>query len=178
MTKLSKTLSYLLVFVMLGVSISACAAPTKAPTVVPTEAPTAAPTEEATPEVTEPPVVHTERKGGWLDEIVYTVADPSAVLTQIKAGDVDIYAEGLPPAFAQEVFDSGLSYSTSQGTYFDILFNPATFSDGRFNPFSNQKSAKPSTGWWTGTISFRKYSMEAVRQNSSPSLLNGRITLI
>ncbi len=139
MTKLSKTLSYLLVFVMLGVSISACAAPTKAPTVVPTEAPTAAPTEEATPEVTEPPVVHTERKGGWLDEIVYTVADPSAVLTQIKAGDVDIYAEGLPPAFAQEVFDSGLSYSTSQGTYFDILFNPATFSDGRFNPFSNQK---------------------------------------
>jgi len=30
MTKLSKTLSYLLVFVMLGVSISACAAPESA----------------------------------------------------------------------------------------------------------------------------------------------------
>lgn len=37
------------------------------------------------------------------------------------------------------MFDSGLKYSTSQGTYYDILFNPATFTDGRFNPFGNPK---------------------------------------
>ncbi len=135
MTKIGKFLSYLLVFVMLGVAVTACAAPTETPT----EAPTAAPTEAPTAAPTEAPTPAGPRMGGWLDEIIYTVADPAAVLTQIQAGDVDIYAEGLEPAFAQEVFDSGLSYSTSQGTYYDILFNPATFTDGRFNPFGNSK---------------------------------------
>ena len=84
--------------------------PTDAP-VVETEAPVDTPAE---PEVDEPveepeeePVVRTERRGGWLDEIVYTVADPAAVLPQIQAGDIDIYAEGLAPEFAQEVRDSG-----------------------------------------------------------------------
>ena len=114
-------------------------APTEAPTAAPTEAPTAAPTEAPTPEPTEPPVVQTERKGGWLDEIVVTVADPAAVVTQILAGDVDIYAEGLPPAMAGEVKESGLKYAQNQGTYYDILFNPAAFTDGRFNPFGNKK---------------------------------------
>ena len=52
MTKFTKFLSYLLVFVMLGVAIAACA-PTPA-TEAPTEAPvvTEAPTEVATPEET------------------------------------------------------------------------------------------------------------------------------
>jgi hypothetical protein len=118
-----------------GPKATPTAAPTEAPTAAPTEAPTAAPTEAPT----EVPTPAGPRMGGWLDEIVYTVADPAAVLTQIKAGDVDIYAEGLAPSFAQEVKDSGLKYSTSQGTYYDILFNPAKFTDGRFNPFGNRK---------------------------------------
>ncbi|NLW73114.1 MAG: ABC transporter substrate-binding protein [Chloroflexi bacterium] len=105
---------------------------TEAPTEAPAEAPTAEPTPEPTPE-------KTTRVGGWLDEIVYTVADPAAVLTQIQAGDVDIYAEGLGPAQLEAIKESGLGYSSSQGTYYDILFNPATFKDGRFNPFTNRK---------------------------------------
>ncbi len=54
MTKFTKFLSYLLVFVMLGVAIAACA-PEPAATEVPpepTEAATEAPTEVATPEET------------------------------------------------------------------------------------------------------------------------------
>ncbi|HOZ38696.1 MAG TPA: ABC transporter substrate-binding protein [Anaerolineaceae bacterium] len=156
MRKLFVVLSLVIVTSLL---LAACGTPTEAPVVTeppvvevpteaPTEEPTEAPTEAPTPEPTEEPVVRTERKGGWLDEIIYTVADPAAVLTQIQAGDVDIYAEGLAPAFAQEVRDSGLKYSTSQGTYYGILFNPATFNDGRFNPFSNRK-IREAFNWLT-----------------------------
>ena len=156
MRKLFVVLSLVIVTSLL---LAACGTPTEAPVVTeppvvevpteaPTEEPTEAPTEAPTPEPTEEPVVRTERKGGWLDEIVYTVADPAAVLTQIQAGDVDIYAEGLAPAFAQEVRDSGLKYSTSQGTYYGILFNPATYNDGRFNPFSNRK-IREAFNWLT-----------------------------
>ena len=60
MTKFTKTLSLLIVFIMLGVAVAACSpttpateAPTEAPTQAPTEAPTEAPTAEPTPEVTE-----------------------------------------------------------------------------------------------------------------------------
>ena len=101
MRKLFVVLSLVIVTSLL---LAACGTPTEAPVVTeppvvevpteaPTEEPTEAPTEAPTPEPTEEPVVRTERKGGWLDEIIYTVADPAAVLTQIQAGDVDIYAE-------------------------------------------------------------------------------------
>lgn len=151
MSKYRKSISWLILSIMLLSALAACAKsapaqptaeePAKPEVVEPTKAPepTEAPAEEPTAEPTEPPVVKTERKGGWLDEIIVTVADPAAVLTQIKAGDVDIYAEGLPPSMAGEVKDSGLKFSQNQGTYYDILFNPAKFSDGRFNPFSNRK---------------------------------------
>jgi len=144
--KLFVFLSLILVASMLLAACGQIAQPTVEAPVEATEvAPDEEPTEEAATEVvpteepTEPPVARTDRKGGWLDEVVFTVADPAAVVTQIKAGDIDIYAEGLSPAFATEVFESGLAYAQNQGTYYDILFNPAVMNDGSFNPFGNKK---------------------------------------
>ena len=106
---------------------------TEAPTVAPTEAPTEAPT--ATP--TEAP--RTTRKGGWLDEIVFTVVDAASAVTQLKAGAIDIYANGLSSADLPSIKEAGLEYATANGLYYDLLFNPAEFKNGELNPFSNRK---------------------------------------
>ncbi|HWQ84887.1 MAG TPA: ABC transporter substrate-binding protein [Anaerolineales bacterium] len=103
---------------------------------VATEAPTEAPTEEPTPE----PVVST-RKGGWLDEIVISVVEGDSAVTQLQAGAIDIYANGLSSNDLPAIEEAGLAYSTASGLYYDLLFNPVgpEFTDGRFNPFSNRK---------------------------------------
>jgi hypothetical protein len=141
----------LMVFSMVIVAsmlLAACGTPTAAPTAEPpvvTEAPTAAPTEAPTAaptEVpTEAPVATTERKGGWLDEIVFSAIDSTSAITQIKAGAIDIYADGLASNSLQELKDSGLPYAQASGLYYDFLFNPAgpEFADGRLNPFSSRK---------------------------------------
>ena len=148
-----KSLSY--VFALLIVAsmvLAACqpaqTTPTEAPPVVePTaaEQPTAVvpPTEVPTPEP-----VRTTRKGGWLDEIVFSVVAADSALTQITAGAIDIYANGLSSKDLPAIKDAGVSYSTSSGLYYDILFNPAgpEFTDGRFNPFSNRK-IREATNW-------------------------------
>lgn len=115
------------------------AAPTTAPTeAAPTEAaPTEAPTEAAPA---------TTRKGGWLDEIVFSVISADSAITQLEAGTIDIYANGLSSKDLPALEDSGLSYSTASGLYYDILYNPAEFADGRLNPFSNRK-IREATNW-------------------------------
>ncbi len=106
-----------------------------------TEAPaTEAPaTEEPTPEPTPEP---TNRVGGWLDSITMVVASTDSVITQLEAGEIDIYASTLGRAedfkAAQE---AGLKTAASFGGYYELTFNPAgpEFADGRLNPFANPK---------------------------------------
>ncbi|PKO15906.1 MAG: ABC transporter substrate-binding protein [Chloroflexi bacterium HGW-Chloroflexi-10] len=133
--------------------LSACqpaAVPTEAPVEQPVEPTAEQPTAEMPAEATEvaapteeptPEVVQTTRKGGWLDEIVFSVVSADSVVTQLEAGAIDIYANGLSSKDLPAIKDSGLSYSTASGLYYDLLFNPAgpEFVDGRFNPFSNRK---------------------------------------
>ncbi len=127
--------------------LTACGPKTEAPateapaTEAPaTEAPaTEAPTEEPTPVPTPPP---TNRVGGWLDSITMTVATTDSVITQLEAGDIDIYASTLGRAedfkAAQE---AGLKTAASFGGYYELTFNPAgpEFTDGRLNPFADAK---------------------------------------
>ena len=151
MRKLFMTLSCL---VVLSLLLAACApqAPTATEAAVgptqaePTEEPTAEPTEEPTeaPAPTEPP---TTRRGGWLDEIVFSVVSSDSAVTQIEAGAIDIYAGGLASAEFPTITAAGLNYSTANGLYYDQLYNPAVCTDtAQFNPFSNRK-IREATNW-------------------------------
>ena len=145
--KKNKFMLFMGLIIVASMVLAACQ-PVAAPTEVvveptaetPVEAPTAAPTEVVapTPEPT-PEVVRTTRKGGWLDEIVFSVVDSASVITQLQAGAIDIYADSLSSKDLTAIKDSGLSYSTASGLYYDMMFNPAVFSDGRLNPFNNRK---------------------------------------
>jgi len=120
--------------------LSACAPTpqaTEAPTTAPTTAPTVAPTVAPTAVPTEPP---TTRHGGWLDEIDYSIVDAASAITQIGAGAIDIFSYGLAADKLAEIKAANLCYTQSYGTYYDMLFNPAVFTDAtKLNPFSNRK---------------------------------------
>jgi len=101
-----------------------------------TEAPTAVPTE--------PP---TTRHGGWLDEIDYSVVDAQSAITQIGAGAIDLFSYGLASDKLAEIKDADLCFSSSYGLYYDMMFNPAVFTDAtKLNPFSNRK-IREATNW-------------------------------
>ncbi len=141
---LRKRLFFVFALVLIAsMVLAACGPQTEAPaTEAPaTEAPaTEAPaTEEPTPEPTPEP---TNRVGGWLDSITMVVASTDSVITQLEAGEIDIYASTLGRAedfkAAQE---AGLKTAASFGGYYELTFNPAgpEFADGRLNPFANPK---------------------------------------
>ena len=122
--------------------------PTEAPPVVePTAVPATAVPEVPT-EVPTPEVVQTTRKGGWLDEIVFSVVSAESALTQLEAGAIDIYANGLSSSDLVAMNDAGLPYETASGLYYDMLYNPVgpEFTDGRLNPFSSRK-VREATNW-------------------------------
>jgi peptide/nickel transport system substrate-binding protein len=135
-----KSLLYVLgTLLVAALVLSACApAATPAAPAPVTEAPTA--------EVEEPVVPPSTRKGGWLDEIVYSVIDADSAITQLSAGAIDIYANGLSSADLPAIQEAGVAYSTNNGLYYDILYNPAVFADGRLNPFNNRK-IREATNW-------------------------------
>jgi len=147
--KKNKLMSFLGLVIVASMVLAACQ-PTPAPTTpvvtqptdVPpaVEEPTAAPTEEEVVEPT-PEVVQTTRKGGWLDEIVFSAVDTASVLTQLEAGAIDIYADSLSSRDLEAIRESGVDYSTASGLYYDMLFNPVgpEFVDGRLNPFNSRK---------------------------------------
>lgn len=138
----NRLMSVLGLLMIVSMLLAACGGGTVAtePPVVVTEAPTEvvvteAPTEPPVP--TEPP---TTRKGGWLDEIDYSIVDAQSVITQIGAGAVDLFSYGLASDKLAEIKAANLCYTQSYGTYYDFMFNPAVFTDTtKLNPFSNRK---------------------------------------
>ena len=148
MRKFSITLSLL---VTVSLLLAACAPQTPAvtePAVGPTvEEPTATEPPTATEEPSTPTPEPTTRHGGWLDEIVFSVVSSDSAVTQLKAGTIDIYAGGLASAEFPTITDAGLSYSTSNGLYYDELYNPGVCTDTtQLNPFSNPK-IREATNW-------------------------------
>ncbi len=103
------------------------------------ETPVATPV--ATEEPTPPPVT---RNGAWVDRIVFTGIDQAeAAVTQLQAGEIDIYAYGVTDAdvFATVKADPNLAYTTAFGSYTEMTLNQAgpEFQDGRLNPFYSAK---------------------------------------
>ena len=123
--------------VIASMVLAACGAPAATTEAAPATEAAAPATEAAT---AEPTPVPTTRHGGWLDEIAYSSVTADSAVTQITAGAIDIYTRGLASDRVQEIKDAGVCYAQSYGGYYDILFNPAVFTDtAKLNPFSNQK---------------------------------------
>jgi peptide/nickel transport system substrate-binding protein len=126
--------------IVLGMILAACA-PQQA-TEVATEAPVVVTEEPAATEVAtaEPAAPQTERRGGWLDEIVVTAVDSDSAVSQIEAGAIDFYSFNLASGVYPAIRDAGLSSTQSLGGYYGISLNPAVLDDtSRLNPFSNRK---------------------------------------
>ncbi|HNB40296.1 MAG TPA: ABC transporter substrate-binding protein [Anaerolineales bacterium] len=124
--------------VIASMVLAACGAPAATTEEAAPATEAAAPATEAA--TAEPTPVPTTRHGGWLDEIAYSSVTADSAVTQITAGAIDIYTRGLASDRVQEIKDAGVCYAQSYGGYYDILFNPAVFTDtAKLNPFSNQK---------------------------------------
>ncbi|HTX92651.1 MAG TPA: ABC transporter substrate-binding protein [Anaerolineales bacterium] len=78
-------------------------------------------------------------KGGYLDQIVFSVVSSDSAVTQLKAGAIDVYADGLAAADLPSIQQAGLKYAAYNGLYYDIMLNPAKFNNGVLNPFSDRK---------------------------------------
>lgn len=86
-------------------------------------------------------------KGGYLDEIDFSVVDSDSALTQLQAGAIDIYAEGLASADLPAIKDAGFKYKDANGLYYDIMYNPAVLADTtKINPFSDRR-IREATNW-------------------------------
>jgi len=104
-------------------------------------------TQVATQIVEVTPTAPPARHGGWLDQIVYSVVSSDSAITQLNAGAIDVYGYPLGSASFPTIQKSGLSYATTLGTYYDIMYNPATFKDANtLNPFADRK-IREATNW-------------------------------
>ncbi len=147
-------LSLVVFLLVVGAVLAACAQPTEVvrevTVVVPGESEVVEVTKEVVVEVTQEVVVTQEvivvptpepidRNGTWVDTVV-VVEEPNADagVTRLQAGDIDVYAFTIsnPATFQNIVNSPDLSYSVSYGSYNELTFNPAAFSNGKLNPFS------------------------------------------
>lgn len=138
---IKKLSAFFSVLVILGLILAACA-PAATEEAMTTEEPSAteeaAATEEAPAATEEAPM--TERHGGWLDEIDFSVVSSDSAVSQLQAGAIDFYSFNLSSNTLQDIKDAGLNYTQSYGGNYGISLNPAVFDDTtRLNPFSNRK---------------------------------------
>ena len=137
----NRLLALLSGLMILSVVLSACA-----PAAATTEAvePTTAgeePTEAVEPTVE--PTPRTTRVGGWLDEIGMKVVGADSAITQIAAGDIDIYTSNLStPQDVQASDAANLERSFQYGLYYELTINPSPFTSGEFNPMTDVRIRK------------------------------------
>ncbi len=86
-------------------------------------------------------------QGGWLDEIDISTTSSDSAISQIQAGEIDLFAGGLPPASLPSIQSAGLNSSTQMGITYSLLFNPTVFNDSsQLNPFSDRKIREAMNG--------------------------------
>lgn len=82
----------------------------------------------------------TARKGAWVDEVVIVQeADPSAAITRLENGDIQLYADGIanPQLFRRVQGSKSLGYEQAFGSFVEYTFNPVgpILPNGTLNPF-------------------------------------------
>ncbi|MCG5530926.1 ABC transporter substrate-binding protein [Halorhodospira halochloris] len=90
-----------------------------------------------------------ERRGGLVDEIVFTVeSDPGRIAAQIERGSHHLYAQGIASStiFRQIQTSPNVEYYLSHGNTADLALNPAEFDDGSLNPF-NDRAIREAMNW-------------------------------
>jgi peptide/nickel transport system substrate-binding protein len=96
-----------------------------------------------TPEVEEPEAEVVDRRGGWLDTIVFVrEPDDNQAVARLLAGDIDMYPSGLSSATASQAAAEadGIEIAVQYGLYYEIFFNVANCTDeSALNPFTNAK---------------------------------------
>src|SRR5215208_2101109 len=134
-----KNLYYVLSLLMvLSMVLAACAPQAATATEAPaaqTEEPAATEAPTEAPVATEPP---TTRTGAWVDQVVFTKQDTAeAAVSQLESGDIDVYAYTVAEAPVYETVKSSPNLDATQiiGSNNSLMFNPATFANGNFNPF-------------------------------------------
>lgn len=132
---MKKFMLFVSLVILASMLLASCAPQTTVATTPPPVAETAAPV------ATEVPTVPAStRHGGWADEILASVVSSDQSVTQIKAGAIDLYAAGNSSADLPAIKEAGLAYTTQNGLYYDILYNPAICTDTTvLNPFSDRK---------------------------------------
>src|SRR5215510_1439347 len=136
--KLYSVLS-LLIFVSMVLAACAPAVTATQPPAATTQEPAATEPPTEAPAVTEAPTeAPTTRTGSWVDEVVFTKQDSAeAAVSQLEAGDIDIYAYTVAEAPVYETVKADANLASSQivGSNNSFMFNPAPFASGKFNPF-------------------------------------------
>jgi peptide/nickel transport system substrate-binding protein len=139
--KLNKLYTVLSLLVVLSVVLAACAPQAATATEAPvpqTQEPTEAAATEAPTEAAVPTEAPTTRTGAWVDQVIFTKQDTAeAAVSQLEAGDIDIYAYTVAEAPVYETIKASPDLDATQiiGSNNSLMFNPATFTNGKFNPF-------------------------------------------
>jgi len=154
--KTRKWLIVISLITVLSMVLAACAQPTAAPsepeTIIETvEVPVETTVEVEVVETQEVVVEKTvvvevtptprpsDRKGGWLDEIVFSLVSADSAVTQLVAKAIDIYGTGLSSKDFPAIQEAGLNYSFENGSYYELTYNscgPVFEATGKLNPFS------------------------------------------
>jgi peptide/nickel transport system substrate-binding protein len=157
--KTRKWLIGISLIMVLSMILAACAQPTAAPsepeTIVETvEVEVVETVEVEVVETVEVEVVETvvvevtptprpsDRKGGWLDEIVFSLVSADSAVTQLVAKAIDIYGTGLSSKDLPSMQEAGLNYSFENGSYYELTYNscgPVFEATGKLNPFAVAK---------------------------------------
>src|SRR5688500_2196167 len=66
---------------------------------------------QATTILTKTPISVSQRHGGWLDEIVFSVINKDSAVTQLQVGAIDIYANGLAASDFLTIKEAELKYA-------------------------------------------------------------------
>ena len=131
----NKTLKLLVVLMVIVMALGVFTACNKTQEETTTPEDTTTVEDTTTPEEVVEEVVPVE-PGAYLDSVTFVEVNEASVVTQLVAGEIDIFAGSMPGKYKTEIEAAGLANVNLPGTYYELMTNNAFFDDGSFNPFT------------------------------------------